>query len=163
MKNLKDTFKIIGEVKWIKTNSKTGEVISESPWMKNQIVSGVGYGISILLDKLIGDVTYSGEITHADIGDDNTAATASDTDLGNGLERATVGALSTSGLTRTFRFFFADALTADDTYKEFGMFIDGTATVGTGRIFNHLIFTTDLVKATGEDHTIVCRITGSVV
>lgn len=158
---MENTFKIIGEVKWIK--SKNGKVISESPWMKNKIVTGAGYGLSILLDKLIGDVTYSGEITHADIGDDNTAVTTSDTDLGNGLERASVGAVSTSGLSRTFRFFFPDATTTDATYKEFGMFIDGSAGVGTGRLFNHLILTTDLVKSTGEDHTIVCKITGSVV
>lgn len=157
---LQDGFGMRGEVKWIK--SKGGIVVAESPWMANKIVANDARGIYILLDLLTGDQTYSGEITHADIGDDGTAATDADTALGNGLERASIGAVSRSALTATFRFFYADALTADDTYEEFGMFVDGTSALGTGRLFNHLIFTTDLVKSSGEDHTVVCRITGSV-
>lgn len=162
MQNLLQQFSLQGEVKWIKT--KNGKVIEESDWQKNKILTSDARGLSILLDLLYGDDTYSGEITHADIGDDNTAVNAAtDTGCLNALERATVASKSKSGLTRTFRFFYPDALTSDDTYYEFSMFIDGTATVDTGRAFNRIVMTTPLVKASGEDHTIVCRITGAVV
>lgn len=159
-RTINDSFAFVGEVQWQKT--RNGILVAESPWMRNKVVSSDARGISIVLDRLASINTYSLNITHADIGDDNTPATASDTALGNTLERAQVGSVSRSGLTVSFRFFFSDALTADDTYHEFGMVIDGTGTLGTGRLFNHLIFSTALVKATGEDHTIVCRITGTV-
>jgi len=159
---LQESFSLIGEVKWQKFKAGTKELLAESPWMRNKVVANDARGIYILLDLLAGITTYSGEITHADIGDDNTAATAADTDLGNGLVRASLGAVSRSGLQTTYRFFFADTLTADDTYNEFGMFIDGAVGVGTGQLFNHLIFSVPLVKAAGEDNTIVCRLTASV-
>ena len=157
---LKDSFNLKGEVKWIK--SKDGIILAESDFMPNKIVANAGRGIYLFLDRLAAINTYSANITHADIGDDNTAVLASDTALGNGLVRAQIGAVSRSGLTVEFRFFYADVLTPDDTYEEFGMFVDGSASLGTGQLFNHLVFGTPLVKATGEDHTVVCRITGAV-
>ena len=160
MDMLKDSFSLKGEVKWIK--SKNGIILAESDFTPNKIVANTGRGIYIFLDRLAAINTYSANITHADIGDDDTAASASDTALGNGLVRSQAGAVSRSGLSVSFRFFYTDTLTPDDTYEEFGMFVDGNSTLGTGQLFNHLIFGTPLVKATGEDHTIVCRISGSV-
>lgn len=155
-------FTLIGEVKWQKY--KNGVLVEETPWQRNKILTSSQRGLQVLLDLLAGDNTYSGEITHADIGDDNTAVNAS-TDPGclNALERASLGLVSSSGLSRTFRFFFPDALTADDTYREFSMIIDGTGTIGTGRGFNRIVMSTPLVKAAGEDHTLVCKITGAVI
>ena len=160
MDMLKDSFSLKGEVKWIK--SKNGIILAESEFMTNRVMGNDNRGIYLFLDRLASINTYSANITHADMGDDDTAASAADTALGNGLVRAQVGAVSRSGLTVEFRFFYADVLTPDDTYQEFGMFVDGNATLGTGQLFNHLVFGTPLVKATGEDHTVVCRITGSV-
>lgn len=156
------TFTFKGEVMWEKY--KDGELVESTPWQPNKILTSADRGIQILLNLLAGDDTYTGEITHAEIGDDNTAVNAS-TDPGclNPLERASLGLVSTSGLSRTFRFFFPDALTTDDTYTEFSMIIDGTGTIGTGRGFNRIVMSTPLVKAPGEDHTLVCRITGAVV
>lgn len=157
---LKDDFTLKGRVKWIK--SKDGIFLAESAWCDNVILTGSNLGIQIMLDRLIGTTTYDGIISYADIGDDDTAALAADTGLGNALVRASIGAATTkSALVREFRFFYPDATTPDDTYKEFGMVIGGTSTVGTGQYFNHLVMS-DLVKATGEDHTIVCQVTGSV-
>jgi len=157
---LNESFSLKGEVKWIK--SKNGVIIAESEFMPNRVMGNDGRGIYLFLDRLAAINTYSANITHADIGDDNTAVLASDTALGNGLVRAQIGAVSRSGLTADFRFFYADTLTPDDTYEEFGMFVDGSTAVGSGQLFNHLVFSTPLVKASGEDHTVVCRITGSV-
>jgi len=155
-----DSFGLQGEVKWIK--SKNGIIIAESEFMPNRVMGNNGRGISIFLDRLISNNTHTGNIRFADIGDDDTLATAADTDLGNGLVRAQVGAVSRSGLSAEFRFFYASAVTPDDTYEEFGMFVDGNTAVGSGQLFNHLVFATPLVKTTGEDHTVVCRITGAV-
>jgi hypothetical protein len=130
--------------------------------MQNQIVSGDELGLSIVLDRLASINTHSLNITHAEMGDSNTPAEASDTALGNALVRAQVGAVSRSGLSVDFRFFFPDALTPDDDYEEFGMYIDGAAGLETGQLFNHLVYSTTLSKNTGEDHTVVCRVTGSV-
>lgn len=155
----KDSFALKGEVKWIK--SRDGIILAESAWCSNKVLSGSNLGVSMLLDRLAGITTYTGTITHADIGDDDTTATAADLGLGNGLARSTVKLKSRSGLSTDYRFFYPDATTPDDTYKEFGMFVDGSAGVGTGQCFNHLVMT-DLVKASGEDHTILCRLTASV-
>ncbi|QDP67616.1 MAG: hypothetical protein Tp172MES00d2C118482111_10 [Prokaryotic dsDNA virus sp.] len=154
------SFKITGKARWIKT--KGGILVAESPWTENQVMANDGRGVYIFLDRLTNDTTYDGIVTHADLGDDNTAPDAADTDLGNGLVRAQIAAYSRSGLTADFRFFYPDAVTPDDTYEEIGMFTDGTPTLGTGRLFNHLVFSTSLVKATGEDHTVQLRITASV-
>ena len=152
---------LTGEVKWIK--SRNGKVISETPWMKNKVLSSADCGIQLFLNRLMGDDTHPSEITHADLGDDDTAVNAStDTGCLNALARAQLADSSTSGLQRTFRFFFADALTPDDTYHEFSMKVDGTSTIDSGQGFNRIVMGTPLVKAPGEDHTVVCRITGSV-
>lgn len=155
-----DSFKITGQGRWIK--SKNGIILQESPWTDNIVVANDERGVYIFLDRLVGTLTYSGEVTHADLGDSDTTPTNADTDLTNGLVRTQVAAVSRSGSTADFRFFYADTLTPDDTYEEVGMFIDGTSTVGTGQLFNHLVFSTPLIKASGEDHTVQLRITASV-
>lgn len=156
-----ESMKIVGEVKWIK--SKNGKVLEETPWMKNKVLSSAECGIQLFLDRLYGDTTYTSVIAHADIGDDNTAVNASsDTGCLNPLVRASIADKSESGNQRTFRFFFADAATPDDTYEEFSMMTDGNSTPGNGQGFNRIVMSTPLVKASGEDHTLVCRITGSV-
>ena len=160
MELLKDSFALQGEVKWIK--SKNGIIVAESPWQKNKILSGGNKGISLFLDRLTNVTTYSAVIAYAEIGDNATPAVATDPGLLNPLVRVSVGLVSRSGLTADFRFFFPNATTPDDTYHEFGMIVDGTPTIGTGVPFNRLVMGSPLVKAPGEDNTIVCRITGSV-
>jgi len=154
------SFKITGQGRWIKT--RNGILVEASPWSSNQVMASAGRGVYNFLDRLTNDTTYDGIITHADIGDSNTAPTAADTDLGNGLVRAQIAQYSRSGLTADFRFFYPDAATPDDTYEEIGMFTDGTVTLGSGQLFNHLVFSTALEKASGEDHTVQIRISASV-
>lgn len=153
-------FKLTGKVRWEKW--KDGVLVACSPWSKNQVVANSGNGIYVLLDRLANITTNDGIVKYAELGDDNTAANVADTDLGNGLVRVAVTQYTRSGLNTDFRFFFPDATTPDDTYNEFGMFMDGSATLGSGELFNRLIFGSGLVKATGEDITVVCRVTGSV-
>ena len=151
----------MGKQKWIK--SKNGVIISESPWMDNKVLSSPSCGIQLFLDRIYGITTHTAVIGHADLGDDNTTVNASvDTGCINPLVRASIADQASTGNQRTFRFFFANGLTPDDTYHEFSMMTDGDATPGDGQGFNRIVMTTPLVKAAGEDHTIVCRVTGSV-
>lgn len=159
-KQLTDNLTFTGEVKWIK--EKDGDVVAESDWEENQIVASAERGIYLLLDRLGGDNTYSTNITHGDIGTNDTTPTESDTDLGNAVHRAQVALTSRSGKQLTLRFFFPDQTTNNNTYNEFGMYVDGDATISTGRIFNHVLFSEPIVKQDGESHTIVCRVTATV-
>lgn len=155
------SFEIKGQGRWIKR--KDGIIVAESPWTDNQVIGNDGRGVYIFLDRLVNLLTYAGVIEYADLGTSDTAPTAADTDLNAGVVRTDVAAVSRSGLTADFRFFYPDALTPDNTYREVGMFTDATPTLGSGRLFNHLVFSTPLIKGTGEDHTVQIRISASVL
>jgi hypothetical protein len=161
---LNNSFGLKGEFKVITTCSKTGKVLRDTGWQPNQIVANSARGVYILLDLLAGITTYTGAITHMALGDSATAASSSDTALGNELERVAVLGASTvrSANQVTYKAFFPDVTTANDTYTEVGTFIDGTATLGSGRLWSRIIFGTPLVKAAGEDNTIVYRVTATV-
>lgn len=160
---MKDSFKLKGEYKIITTKAGTNEVLRETPWQTNKIVANGSNGMYAVLDALAGVATTI-ELKYMAIGDDNTAAAATDTALGNELVRAVISKSSTtrSGLTVTFKAFFPDGTTTNTTYYECGCFIGGSSTLGSGNIFNRIIFSSPLVKAAGEDNTIVYRVTASV-
>lgn len=154
---MEDTFGIKGKVQWRKY--RAGTLIAESEWADNLVMLGNNTGKDLILDRLAGTNTYTLNITHGDIGTGNTAPAISDTALTTVVARTSVALANVSSNTVTFDFFFADGDLANGTYKEFAMFCDGTATVSTGKIFNHVLFASNLVKATGEDITIGCIIT----
>lgn len=181
LKEYKESVKLKGEVKivttkappaWVRSLGEAFEefyfsiiprtVLRETAWMSNIVLASSERGIYLFLDRMAGITTYSGVITHADIGKDNTAATSADTGLGDPILRAQTGLANRTTNQASFRFFFSDALLPDDTYNEIMMFTDGTATLGTGRPFNRIVFDDPLVKATGEDNSILVRVTGTV-
>lgn len=154
---MQSELQVIGQGRWIKT--KNGTLVAESPWTKNKVAANDGRGVFQFLDRLANITTYDGVIEYADLGTSDTAPTVNDTDLNAGVVRSQLAAASRNGLSTDFRFFFPDAVTPDDTYNEVGMFTDGSPTLGSGQLFNHLVFSTPLVKAEGEDHTVQIRIT----
>jgi len=162
--NLNNSFGLKGEYNLVTTCSKTGAVLRETGWLPNLIVGNAQRGVFILLDLLANNQTYSGAITHIALGDGAVAPNASNTQLGNELARSAVAGASTvrSGLQVTFKTFFPDVLTPNDTYTEIGAFIDGTITLASGRLWSRLILAAPLVKASGEDNTITYRVTASV-
>lgn len=143
---------IKGKVQWRKY--RDGKLIDESAWADNLVMLGDNTGKDLILDRLAGTNTYTLNITHGDIGTGNTAPAASDTALTTAVARTPVTLSSVSSNTVTFDFFFADGDLSNGTYKEFACFVDGTATVSTGKIFNHVLFASNLVKSTGEDITV---------
>ena len=150
--------KIRGTVQ-IEKKRKDGSVWL-SPEMSNLVVLSENHGANIIIQRLGGNNQYSLNITHGDLGTDDTAPVNANTQLGDAQARA-VG-LKTQETTSsvTYRFFFPDGVLPNETYKEFGSFIDGGSSVSTGQMWNRLIFNVDYVKATGEDTTI--RLTLSV-
>lgn len=152
--HLHETLGIRGRVRIITTDSKTGKVKRTTPWWSNLIMLGTDTGKDLILDRLAGTNTYSLNITHADIGTGTNTPTVSDTQLQTASARTTVATASVSGNVLTLQFFWADANLSNATYREFGTFCDGTASVNTGRIFNRILFGTAYTKATGEDSTI---------
>ncbi len=145
---------IEGKVRWTKCRAGTSEVLAQSDWARNLVMLGTDTGKDLILDRLAGTNTYTLNITYGDIGTSATAPAASDTACTAVSARAAKTLASVSGNTVTVDFFFTDASLSNTTYREFACFVDGTATVSTGRIFNHVLFSSALVKSSGEDVTI---------
>ncbi len=137
---------IRGKCRMITYKAGTEIVLRETDWNKNLVVSNTNHGLNLILQHLAGTTTYALEITQAKIGDDNTAATDNDTDLGNAIVSdiavATVDETTTSQI--TWEFFITDSELADDTYEEFGIF-------ATDQLFARSIISPAYVKSTGED------------
>lgn len=127
------------------TKFRNGEAVWKSEPLPNKIVSSSGYGRNLLIRQLAGDTSYPLEIDSAAIGDDDTAPTDSDTDLGNSL----VSGISITNKTVSndsiqVDVFVADADLPADDYKEFGLYCGG-------RLFARIILSTTYSKADGED------------
>lgn len=95
-------------------------------------------GRQVFARILIGDMTYSGNINYGALGTDATAVNAADTVLGTEVSRKLFARRTRTSAAANFDFFYSQADT-DGTYEEFGMFIDGSATVDTGQLFNHVL------------------------
>jgi hypothetical protein len=95
-------------------------------------------GRAVVARRLIGDTTYTGAINYGALGTDNTAVNAADTTLGTEVARKLFARRTRTNAQCNFDFFYSQADT-DGTYEEFGLFIDGTATVDTGQLFNHAL------------------------
>jgi len=121
----------------------------------NMIVSSSGYGKNIIARRLASDNTYTGNITHGEIGTGTNAPALTDTGLQTGTVRVAFQTATVSNNIATIRFFLSDATLANGTYTEFGTFIDGAVGLGTGQLFNRALFAgSGYVKATGEDTSI---------
>lgn len=122
---------------------------------KNMIMQGTNTGKDLIVQRLIGTNTYSLNINYGAIGTSGTAVAQSDTQLGAESARSTVALAQESGNNKaTLQFFFADANLTNATYREFGVFVDGTASANSGQIFNHALFTSPYIKAGGTDTTV---------
>lgn len=156
-----EDIKLRGKVRVIVTDSKTGKIKRVGAWSDNTIMNSTGRGLQMLMERLSGSTTYTGIINYGGIGTSATAPATSDTQLTAEVARTIIATGTLSGNVLTCKFFFADANLTNGTYREFGTFIDGTATLNSGRIFNHALFGTAHTKSTGEDTTVQVDITFS--
>jgi hypothetical protein len=121
----------------------------------NLIMDSPGYGLDLIIQRLVGMNTYSLNILYGEIGIGATAPALTDTALTAPTNRAAVGFQQDYGTTDAiFQFFFSDSQLANQTYNEFGTFVDGAATIGTGQIFNHSLLTPAYAKSGGTDTSV---------
>lgn len=108
-------------------------------------------GRNVLAGILNGETTYTGIINYGALGTSATAVASGDTKLGAEVKRKQVATRTRSGSQINFDFYYSKSDT-NGTYQEFGMFIDGTSTVDTGQLFNHLL-TGGWTKSSSESLT----------
>lgn len=124
-----------------------------SPRIYNLVVNGsFGYGKNLVARALLGSTwitTYPIAIDTASIGLDNTAASASQTDLLDPItEDIPVAFGEMTGTSElTLSFFIPDADLPNDTYEEFGLF-------ATGRLIARSVISPAYVKGSSEDTSI---------
>lgn len=122
---------------------------------KNLVMQAPNVGKDIIIQRLVGINTYSLNILFGEIGTGSTTPALTDIGLTTPTNRAAVGFLQDFGTTDAiFQFFFTDSQLANTTYYEFGTFVDGSATIGSGQIFNHALFATPYAKVAGSDTTV---------
>lgn len=132
----------------------TKELVQEIV-QKNLIMQGTNTGKDLLAKRLIGTITYTTIINYGAIGTGSTTPAASDTQLTTESARTLVAFAQVVGNNEAqLQFFFPDSALSNTTYREFGTFVDGTASANSGQIFNHALFNTPYVKAMGTDTTV---------
>lgn len=121
----------------------------------NLIMDSTGHGLDIIIQRLVGINTYSLNITFGELGTGSTAPALTDTALTTPTNRAAVGFQQDYGATDAIvQFFYSDSQLANQTYYEFGTFIDGTTTIGSGQLFNHALLSPTFSKTAGTDVTV---------
>jgi hypothetical protein len=121
----------------------------------NLIMDSQNYGLDLIIQRLVGINTYSLNILWGEIGTGSTTPALSDMALTTPTNRAAVGFQQDYGSTdAVLQFFYSDSQLANETYKEFGTFVDGTTTIGSGQIFNHALLSPTYAKVPGQDTTV---------
>ena len=128
---------------------------------KNMIVWSLNNGFDILVQFLLS--AYTGSFAFAstlgiawgEIGTGTTTPVNTDTALTTPTNRASVSYGADIGFNEAqVQFFFPDGTLTNTTYTEFGTFIGGTSSLGTGNMFNHALFTSPYSKSAGTDTTV---------
>lgn len=120
----------------------------------NLIMTGNLTGRDLFVQYLIGGTIYTG-INYAGIGTSNTATASTDTQLGAEVARQVVSlATDVSYNQAQIQFFFTDANLTNGTYKEVGSFMNASATLNSGKIFNRSVLGSNYVKTSSVDTTL---------
>ncbi len=96
-------------------------------------------GRTVVARLLAGDATYSGEINYGALGSGSTAFTNASTQLNTEVYRKIASSQAYDGNIAYIDFFIAAGDVGNQTFQEFGSFIDGTASANTGQAFSLLI------------------------
>lgn len=122
---------------------------------KNLVMQGTNTGTGLLIQRLVGVTTYSGTVNYGSLGSSSTAPAVTDTQLGAEVARVIPSTfVAVNPTMATFQFFFPDANLPNGTYPEWGTFVDGSATLNSGQIFNHALLSTPYSKSSGTDTTV---------
>ena len=111
----------------------------------------VAVGRAIIAQRLAGDNTSSLNIDFGELGSGSTPPDNGDTSLETPTFRK-VTASGTDAANQAFLSFFFTAGEAIGTHAEFGTFVDGTITIGTGILFSRVAV--NIIKSATETLTI---------
>ncbi len=150
IQHLKQELQTIKDNYFIRTALETKNLVMDSP----------NYGLDLIIQRLVGINTYSLNILWIEIGTGTTAPTVNDTALTTPSVRLAVSFQEDYATTDAIvQAYVADANLPNATYGEVGSFVDGTATIGTGQLFNHALISPTFTKTAGTDVTIECDFT----
>lgn len=96
-------------------------------------------GRAVLARLLAGDATYSGEVDYGALGSGTTAFTNASTQLNTEVYRSQADSQAFDDNIAYIDWFIASGDVADQTFQEFGAFIDGTGTANSGQAWSLLI------------------------
>jgi len=129
-----------------------GNVLQEEV-IDNLVVSAAKNAFASILNN---EGTSTGIINYGAVGTGANSPTLGDTTLQAEIERVTIDSQSRAGNVTTISFAYSPTQ-AIGTLKEFGAFIDGTAAVDTGTLFDRVNI--DVVKTANNTLTIELQIT----
>jgi hypothetical protein len=133
---------------------ENGQEVWRSPVMHNRILNA---GLSLIVQHHAGNDSNALEITSLEIGDDDTAVSASDTALGNAVLTGVLPSkITPSGASIVIEFFIVDAELANGTYEELGLRAGAT-------LYTRALFTTPYTKVAGRDTIIRYTLSYSAV
>jgi len=159
MQKISEEKQIKGKITIRAYKADTKELLQEIV-QDNLIMQAAGLGKDLIIQRLLAINTYTLNITHGAIGTGTTTPTISDTQLTAETNRTTVTYSQDSGFNEAIlQFFFPDSMLTNQTYYEFGTFIDGTSSANSGQLFNHALFGTPYVKTASVDTTVEVDIT----
>ncbi len=111
----------------------------------------VTVGRAVIAERLAGDNSNSLNLDFGELGTGVTAPDNGDTALETPTFRKAT-ASATSSTNQSFISYFFTAAEVSGTFKEFGTFIDGTVTIGTGVLFSRVAI--NIIKTLSETLTI---------
>jgi hypothetical protein len=128
---------------------------------KNVIVASLNYGFDIWVQFLIsgytGSFAFPLGIAWGEIGTGTATPTTADTALTSPTNRTSITYAADLGFNEAdTQFFFPDGSLPNGTYYEFGTFIGGNASIGSGNMWNHALFSSPYSKSAGTDTTVEC-------
>ena len=114
---------------------KTGAILGVSA--RHNLIPTVGR--AVFAERISGGVTYSGEVDYGAVGDGDTAFNNASTQLNNEIFRKQASSQAFSDNIAYIDWFIASGDTPNDTFEEFGSFIDGTGAADSGQAFSLFI------------------------
>lgn len=143
----KEGMKIKGEMTFTIRDAKTDK-IKRVIKLTNLVVT---VGRAVIAERIAGTNTNSLNVDFGELGTGTTAPVNGDTALETPIFRKAISSF-TSSSNQAFLSFFYTAGEVSGTLREFGTFIDGTITIGTGVLLSRV--GVNIIKSASETLTI---------
>jgi hypothetical protein len=152
--------KRIIELKAVVEDIKHASFIRTAVECPNLVMDSPNYGLDLIIQRLVGNNTYSLNLQWIEIGTGTTTPTVNDTGLASPSLRLPISFQEDYGATDAIvQAYVTDANLPNATYGEVGSFVDGSSSIGSGQLFNHALISPTYAKVSGQDTTIEIDLT----